>query len=75
MGNAGAHIYDNFRNPHGGDSETAFCSLAEWHGSARWEVEGIDCFAASAVYGLPIWVWRRVADVSAGPLSSRDIEV
>lgn len=38
-------------------------------------MEGIDCFAAAAVDGLPIWVWRRFADVSAGALFSRDIEV
>jgi hypothetical protein len=38
-------------------------------------VEGIDCFAASAVDGLPIWDWRRFADVSAGALFSRDMEV
>jgi hypothetical protein len=25
----------------------------------------MDCFAASAVDGLPIWDWRRFADVSA----------
>lgn len=38
-------------------------------------MEGIDCFAASAVDGLPIWDWRRFADVSAGASLSRDIEV
>jgi hypothetical protein len=33
----------------------------------------MDCFAASAVDGLPIWDWRRFADVSARGLCSHVI--